>query len=109
MREIKFRAWDIDGKIMCFGQVALDAIPLAEINPEVKIMQYTGLLDRTGKEIYEGDIVKFGNWKPKEIVYYYKNFAGFSLKDTDCWLLDYDTKEMEVIGNIYENPELIKA
>ena len=68
------------------------------------IREYTGLTDKNGKEIYEGDIVEYKTRKPKEVINKDNNFAGFSLKNTDLFLMDYDTKEMEIIGNIYENP-----
>jgi uncharacterized phage protein (TIGR01671 family) len=77
-------------------------------------MQYTGLHDKNGKEIYEGDIVKFENIKAK-IIY---GFCGFEFE----WIDGYTDKIrlckteplfknvsliFEVIGNIYENPELL--
>ncbi len=69
--------------------------------------QFSGLLDKEGKDIYEMDIVKYSDWRPKIIFFNDKGFAGFSLKDTELFLSDFDAKEMEVIGNLYENPELL--
>lgn len=73
------------------------------------IMQYTGLKDRNGKEIYEGDIIRMyygGEFLTGEIVW---GDASFWIKYADGeteWLGEYDTEEdMRVIGNIHENPE----
>lgn len=79
-------------------------------------MQSTGLKDKNGKEIFEGDIVKpvaFTNWKgvvefsQKELSYIFVEYKDdFSLKNTI--LLSVFDKGFEVIGNIYENKELIE-
>ena len=72
---------------------------------------------RNGKEIYEGDIVKYEagcNTVTEEVVYD-KNFAGFGVKDADAVIIftfgelaeDIGLHSLEVIGNIYENPELL--
>lgn len=81
-------------------------------------MQFTGIYDMNGKEIYEGDIVKdIGNFKKEENirrVVYITECAGFVLREQD----DYfnrtigannkgECSHLEVIGNIYENPELL--
>lgn len=108
MREIKFRIWDINARkwLKSFNTNLLD---IHEFNL-AKIMQYTGLKDKNNKEIYEGDIVKFLNgifeviWcnekasfmlKNKE----YKEFLNFIYENNNV---------MEIVGNIYKNPELIK-
>lgn len=130
MREIKFRAWIKDENIMVqvkslhlgtnkimygisgeyhYGNITVSI-------DKVKLMQYTGLKDKNGKEIYEGDIIKinvagvinkrvkvvcengaFGvYWKawgePREELHYFNSFCN---------------TEFEVLGNIYENPELL--
>ena len=121
MREIKFRAWD--GKKMHyqvrFGGVK-DGIPLSPSvwdekigwtilsgDPVLEIMQFTGLYDKNSKEIYEGDIVEcFVNGNS------YVSFKG------GVYGLIYDYSfipfsdihgEMKVIGNIYENHELLEG
>ena len=73
------------------------------------IMQCTGLKDKNGKLIYEGDIVKFKTelfGKPKQIIW---NECHYILKDTFIILCDMEIKQfgLEIIGNIYENKELL--
>ena len=96
MREIKFRAWDPGRKAM-----TPDADPFIEEDGEAFIMQYTGLKDRNGKEIYEGDIIDLGE---KNIAQVEWVESGFVL------ILPYGAFQLhsggEIIGNIYENPEL---
>ncbi len=85
-----------------------------DISDRVEIMQYTGLKDKKGKKIFEGDIVK-DEYCIYEVVYdrngYYVNVVKL-LKacGTDIGLL-YDLsdyKDLEIIGNIWDNPELLK-
>lgn len=75
------------------------------------LMQYTGLTDKNGKEIYEGDIVKSEQWTPEIYrVWFSRGGFCFSNDTTDIEYVN-DAKyleQFEVIGNIYENPELLK-
>ena len=117
MKEIKFRVWDNDLEIMSYSDSEIfimfsnNGICIGyEINDEIddyELMQYIGLKDKNGEEIYEGDIVKFFEYKvidnivlPEEIVI---------IKDIreGCDALR-PSQHMEVIGNIYENPELLE-
>ena len=118
MREIKFRAWD--GSEMLPNVVPFGADEILSVSPlsvdyrldKVKaVMQYTGLKDKNGKEIYEGDIVHLENHKRNhKIIYTLGSFVGKQTKGKFQGYLDgmffYRT---EVIGNIYENKELLEG
>ncbi len=114
-REIKFRAWkvDQDGSYMIpFEKMLSDAWNMTSLNANgFKMMQFTGLKDKNGREIYEGDIIKAHD-HPTGV----DDALGDVYYDQGCWKLrnglpilpDYGTAWTEVIGNIYENPELLK-
>jgi uncharacterized phage protein (TIGR01671 family) len=129
MREIKFRAWyknnykktsklKYDFAVWC-GQY-LEIIANENFvgpNEDYILMQYTGLKDANGKEIYEGDIVKYFEWS-KEPTYtevkWQDDLTGFypfadSPKNSirDNWSIN--SLGVEVVGNIYENPELLES
>lgn len=133
MRIIKFRIWnDYDNKMINWDEMCKQNLANIFRIPSYRqyLMQYTGLQDKNGKEIYEGDIVKThfkkGSWKYNDKNYYgYKN--GKVEYCVDCFILyieNYKEKiyplssfgnnnknidELEVIGNIYENPELLEG
>ena len=103
MREIKFRAWDnVDymSKPFTLEDVRNRNV---EFTDDVIIMQYTGLQDKNGKEIYDGDVVRSDRHRTVcKIVFQYGAFR-FDL-GTKKYAVEI---ECEVIGNIYENPELL--
>ena len=123
MREIKFRAWDREKEKMyeveniCFyghKSVTLQYNPvIKKAIEDIEIMQCTGMKDSTGKEIYEGDIIKIN----EEECYSGEHVGDVCFLDVGgCWyingvrdgLADINRNYwIDVIGNIYENPELL--
>ncbi len=114
MREIKFRAWDkIDGVL--WQWLALEQSGFKIINdPSHIIMQYTGLKDKNGKEIYEGDLLQLITFEGDgEILAYPVEYEDgcFGIRTNGEYLaelkyyIDMSFVEAEIIGNIYENPE----
>lgn len=76
---------------------------------ETPIMQYTGLKDKNEKEIYEGDIFHIGSKKILYVVEWIDcGLKGRQIKNKSWIGLDYWKDDIEVIGNIYENPELME-
>ncbi len=115
MREIKFRVWDKDTKEIfdLFGDY--NSVWIASIlrgeHPEIEVMQYTGLKDKNGKEIYEGDIVKEANFGSFYQVLWSDEYSEWncqSLLPSKYELSIHTLGEVKVIGNIYENPELLE-
>jgi len=123
MRTIKFRIWNVYEKEMLddvhfFTDDFTDMLNeffnyyqnVVDDDEKLIFMQYTGLRDKNHREIYEGDIVRFENGKLGKIVWSKKD-AGFAVK-VDGELVffdsDIDADNIEVVGNIFENPELLE-
>ena len=124
----KFRAWTEEGEVMyydvypfrndtlllSYDEISFDEVPASDFI----LMQSTELKDKNDNEIFESDIVKYksGCNTYTEEVAYDKNFAGFGVRDANTdiiftfWELaeDIDLISLEVVGNIYENPELLE-
>lgn len=124
MRELKFRVWDKTSEAWLNDKIsiALSGAILFEWEPvnkalmwlekELIFMQYTGLKDKNGKEIYEGDILEYPDsyvWTNEasiaEVIYWKSmRLEGVWI---DCYI-DYDSfKNCEIIGNIHENHNLL--
>lgn len=111
-RPIKFRAWDEDEKLMTVWDIILsDGFRKYLAADEVILMQYTGLKDKNGKMIFEGDICKNGDWENDAHAYNYRTEVVEWDADNGCWIgwnHNDDGMTCEVIGNIYENPDLLE-
>lgn len=120
-REIKFRAWDRFKKEMfevynlkgdsatgalCYLDLGIKKIPTSIQN--VILMQFTGLKDKKKKEIYEGDILYWEGFADDEYWTKYKVIIP-NIFYTMEYISNFKTNKVtEIIGNIYENPELIR-
>ena len=121
MREIKFRAWDTLKKMWTNYKIHDGIVYFMDKNTGVwygsynkrykdfNLMQYIGLKDEYGDEIYEGDIVTLHNSRYKVI--FNSKEARFVLKDVffemEIPFTNNNNERMEIVGNIYENPELL--
>lgn len=137
MRELKFRAWDdkdkkwllgydyenlggfsMMGEVMAFGQYTkmLNSFKLKDWDC-IKLMQFTGLLDKNNKEIYEADICRLFSCD-RPIVFKDGSFGYMTDFNELAWFVpigsnshfnweDGRSDKIEVIGNIYQNPELL--
>lgn len=122
MENIKFRVWDKNLKEMLrvkeidfehkivvleISEMAIKKIPFTD----VELMQYTGLKDKNGKEIYDGDIIywSYGDLEENIVVFWDDEHLRWSVykienKSVTDSLYEYsDSEEIEIIGNIYEN------
>ena len=117
MREIKFRQWSSD-RFHYWGCNADNFTSPLSNRLDIPSEQFIGLHDKNGKEIYEGDIVKFedvpGYKDGCASVIWHEDSCGYYLENDDDNIYDtlYDftpSYQIEIIGNIHENPELLEA
>ena len=108
MKEIKFRVWDIELKMFHYWEI-IERCPTCLLKEYIReeSQQYIGFKDKNGKETYEGDMVRCDNLIFK--VYWREDYCGFELirgnNITRSFMISQND-DYEVIGNIYENPEL---
>ena len=118
MRDIRFRAWDKEDKEMinadcCYlgdrDELFVDAVE--RMFEWCILMQYTGLKDKMGEEIFEGDIVNvisISDGVKQGVITFTRGCFWIDYQVGNSDLL-YVPLKVEVIGNIYENPELLEA
>jgi len=91
-REIKFRGW--------FEDIGMQ--PITDIETSCTLMQYTGLKDKNGLEIYEGDVLSYADGVRRFVVEWQGNYPDFNYG----WNFG-NRSDFEVIGNVYEHPHLL--
>ncbi|EOW0150806.1 YopX family protein [Listeria innocua] len=129
MIEIEFRAWDKEVKEMDYNPSVIEIWQNKPINEQFRLeseekliwMQYTGLKDKNGKKIFEGDIVAFSEDDfhvfNSQVEYFLEDgYPAFDIKVPSTYYFDSNVfsevsmsglYEIEVIGNIHENPEIL--
>ena len=122
MREIRLRAWDNYNKCFVFFGLNNDDYEICS-KRFTEVMQFTGLFDKSCKEIWEGDIVKIlptfiegkittpPNEGRKGVVIYDDEKAGFRLKGNFLfhWLWRFEDYDFEVLGNVWEHPHILES
>lgn len=133
MREILFRAKRIDNGEWVFGgydhalqtniktgfykdtHFIMENNGLVNVVDPESVCQYTGLTDKNGRKIFEGDILSahLDDQNPEDITYVQITWDGFSwcMRESteDDVMSEYDCNTFEVCGNIFENPELVES
>ena len=128
MREIKFRAWDKRIKKMChvlavdfLNRVVSTDVGFGTIDGDIELMQFTGIRDKNGVEIFDGDVVRipddwdtFGTNAGESYEVIFKNGAyrlkpKYNHRAGGFLCTDEDMALVKIIGNIYENQELLES
>ena len=121
-RQIKFRFWGKFGELneekdeceneMLYGDrfCFSDHAPINDLFADKSFvaMQFTGLTDKNGNEIYEGDVLNTGLGRTKVVQYFKDGFWLNASFEGAEWTLRCCNLSSEIIGNIHENPELLK-
>ena len=125
MRDIKFRSWNKVSKTMYGNSIynCKDSFDMQLKHPQIyEVMQYIGLEDKNGRKIYEGDIIRYSDIEISNTdcgieyndiinigeVLYDNESAYYYVTNTYSVEMDEVWEDAEVIGNIYENPELLE-
>jgi hypothetical protein len=114
-RVIKFRAWDKTLPGECIYTQHEDGPNVTfwgEVwaHPDEYIVeQYTGLLDKNGREIYEGDILRDVDGMDRDGAVYWSAYGAWHVRNYMPYMLSNVIASLEVIGNIHENPELLNV
>ncbi len=112
MREFKFRVWSWHTN--SFQDIDIEDIGMVFSGADgLEAQQFTGLKDKNGKEIYEGDWIKGQDYEqPVQVVFrngqFASVYANMDLPFEACYSAPNKTIQMTVVGNIFENPELMK-
>lgn len=110
MREIKFRVWDNGAKMyqQMSAMMNVHTGHISDLPGRHILEQFTGLHDKNGKEIYEGDILKESMLAdPMKVIYHNGSFVAYDGLGPSLPILG-GSLAYEVIGNIHENPEIVK-
>lgn len=119
MREIKFRIWDIHSHLKCYSNqyslycangVISNGVHVDGEKKRYIAQQFTGLYDKNGKEIYEGDILKWheGDHELSEVVFQNGSFFVKGVNWGALWYIGDYNDSYEIVGNVFETPELLK-
>lgn len=130
MREIKYRAWSVDGEVMLYSDFNAYGFYTKEDPEHISeqtetifmyhahtgdrdfvLMQYTGLKDKNGVEIYEGDIIERMDWDELVLGKVERDIDGTFLliEDRGTTFLGPLLEIVEIVGNIYEHPHLLEG
>jgi hypothetical protein len=124
-RKIAFRAWDKENKkilyypfwstlhnkaVLVFEETH-EYVDDSDYQDDIDLMQYTGLKDKNGKEIYEGDILDWGGLKPLTIIFKDNGFKAQGFGSDDVIIMNQEGAMAfaKIIGNVFENSNLLKS